>query len=149
MTSFADPVRSQAVRWTAAQSLLALERIKRGGSPSARELESLVTFGSDLDELAAWEGSVRDDVVYSRAIASLKRDMEEVRESILFDAVTFTSDEMRSLRSAAAQIRELAEGVRLSPLVLDALEHTCTTVIRKLAPRARIEVNPKPTVFRS
>ncbi len=140
MSSFADPVRSQAIRWTAVQSLVTLERMKRGGAPDGEDFANLSALSDDLVAIAEWEGSFRTEASLASAVAHHPSDQaDRLREIVFFDPVDFSAEETEHLRRAAASLREISRGQEASPEEIDSLEDMCSIVINKLAPQARLD----------
>lgn len=140
-SSIVDPHRSQAVRLSATRSLLALDGLRHGGALGFGDLEALKGFSADLDEIARWEGWIREEALLTGVLSGTSAAADRFRESVAFEAIEFTPDDVQELRDTATELSALVDNPsRCDAGAIDAVEDICTKLIRKLAPQANLDV---------
>jgi len=133
IANFADPDRSQAVRWTAIQAIHAIGNLREQQTLDPMEVETLRTLGDDLVDVADWTKWVREESL----ISGLFTSRERLQEEVLLDASGFTPDEVAHLRTLAAKVESLiGEAAAPDSADLDALEDACSLLITRLESRA-------------
>jgi hypothetical protein len=136
--SFADPARSQAVRWTATLVVDVLAKLRADLRLTDADLADLRTFADDLTDIAEWSRWVREESAPA-SLSSAKRRPQ----TVTVGATDFSDAEVVELQRSAGVVLSMgAEGARPSESDIDSVEATCSLLIRRLEPRARFVDRP-------
>jgi hypothetical protein len=133
ISTLADPARSQAVRWTATLVVDAIDKVRNNEPLDEHDIESIRTFADDLIDMVEWSAWVRSE----SPLANLASN-GSVSDELIIEAADFTAAEVKELADVAEQLRRLCEPeIGTFTADIEAIERTCSLVIRRLEPRAR------------